>query len=500
MKNWNKNEYQRIIGAKQDGGDVIINFANDDIVVIAISKLLPYDKSDLEIMSIAFNDFELLINEVEVPWDRIRVLTDSDFAKEMSKQADENARQVGDKLKSLREAKKMKAFDLADRAGLTPQTISRIEKGHTDVTFATLRRILAAMGYTLKDLASVEAVGQTNSKSLKDLIKKLTSAGLDSSIVYKIIPKSIQLKIGDVKEPLPVLIYNEITAYLRRVFEWTDENSIESENFMINDLPFKLAFYKTPAKTNVNQLRAYSHYAYFLSRLVTRLNNEDPKFSYPGDIDEFKALYFKNYIALSLSNLVDFCWDLGIAVLPLNDAGVFHGASWNIEGKHVIVLKQKSQSHAKWIFDLLHEIYHVFVHLEETNSSILETDEIDPFSDDASTAELEANAFANQVIFGKNSDELAIEVLEKADYKIEYLKQSLQEVCKAKGLPIDFLANYLAFRLQHQGHNWWPVAASLQVSSPTSFNIVSDKLRGKISIDSLNPIDRNILMSAIVNS
>ena len=64
------------------------------------------------------------------------------------------------------------------------------------------------------------------------------------------------------------------------------------------------------------------------------------------------------------------------------------------------MLKQQVTSHAKWIFDLLHELYHVLVHLKDEDELIVEATEISPISRDEDPRELEANSFANQVVFG----------------------------------------------------------------------------------------------------
>ena len=92
---------------------------------------------------------------------------------------------------------------------------------------------------------------------------------------------------------------------------------------------------------------------------------------------------------ISLEALLDTVWDLGICVIPLTDSGVFHGASWNIDGRHVIILKQKTDSHAKWVFDLLHELYHVFAHLDEDNTSVIEETELNPVDSNDSVEERE---------------------------------------------------------------------------------------------------------------
>src|SRR6185436_8374624 len=112
----------------------------------------------------------------------------------------------------------------------------------------------------------------------------------------------------------------------------------------------------------------------------------------------FRATLIKEYGGLSLQSTLRYAWDLGIVVIPLDDSGYFHGAAWNLNGQFVIVLKQRIKSHAKWLFDLLHEIYHILVHLQNGEDSIIEANEISPLSSEDGK-EAEANSFASQIIF-----------------------------------------------------------------------------------------------------
>src|SRR5207237_5738184 len=89
---------------------------------------------------------------VEIPWSTVRALTDRDFGVHLAAAADEQARHVGRRIKELREGRQLTAKELAARAGITPQSLSRIEHSHHDVVFTTLRRILAAMAASLHDL------------------------------------------------------------------------------------------------------------------------------------------------------------------------------------------------------------------------------------------------------------------------------------------------------------------------------------------------------------
>lgn len=54
-------------------------------------------------------------------------------------------KQVGNAIKRLRRYKKLSQVQLAQKAGLTQATISRIEKGHTKAEVDTLFLILAAL-------------------------------------------------------------------------------------------------------------------------------------------------------------------------------------------------------------------------------------------------------------------------------------------------------------------------------------------------------------------
>jgi len=503
MKKWEHMDYQKIKNASLRKGILNVQFFNGDNIELSLSTLLPVGTKNVDETSISNDDYEISLkaspSDIIIPWDKIRILSDGDFAQDMSKKAEEHSRLVGLRLKTLRERKNIKSLELAQRAGVTPQTISRIEKGHTDVSFATLRRMLAAMGYTLKDLANQETsieIGEPT-KSYPNVLKKLNNAGIDTSLVNKILPDEIKKRLTSSKDVLPHLLQNEISTYFTRIFGWENENFWSNEDLTLKDDPALLAYFKTPKKGNIAQIRAYSHYAYYLANAICKISSIETKLEYPEDLVEFKKNFYAHYATLSLENLLNFTWDFGISVIPLDDQGIFHGASWNINDKHVIVLKQRSDSHARWIFDLLHELYHVFAHLEKPNTSVVETEELNPFGNNDSPEELEANSFANQFLFGHRSEEVAMIALEKAGFKIELLKKAVNETANIEKINADTLANYLAFRLQMSGQNWWGTANSFQITTPQPFVLASKILKERISIQSLNPIDRNLISSAI---
>lgn len=506
MTRWNNTSYQKIIDAKFINENIVVGFENGDVIEVPKGTLIPFGITNIEWSKMDSSPFEIIIpaspNSLEIPWDKLRVITDKEFAKHLAEKSEEQAKLIGVKIKRLREKNEISSKELAERADVSAQTISRIEQGHTDVSFATLRKILAAMGYSLKDLANqeTELEMENTQKSFNVLVKRLSYAGIDSNFLTKrIIPTKIQTALNTQKHKEPSMLLDEAASYVSTVYGWTPSEIWSSQNLVVKPETAQMAFFKKPTNANENQVKAYSHYAFYLAKVVLKASQQKKKVDYPGSIEEFKMEYFKEYESIDLSALLEFVWNLGICVLPLNDSGVFHGASWNIEGKHVVVLKQNTPSHARWIFDLLHELYHVFAHLDEANTSVIEFEEMNPFTNNESIEELEANSFANQVIFGNRAEELAERCVSIANYDIKNLAKAVVHVSKKENVREDFLANYMAFRLSYQGENWWSSAIKMQVTHPNPFDVATKFLKEKIQMQKLSPIDYNLLTTAITN-
>lgn len=505
MERWHNSSYRTIKEVKLLRDKIDVCFEDGDNIIIDQVSLEPIQFSMIEWENFSFNDYEIVVpakpTSFIVPWDKLRVLSDIEFAKHLAKESEKQSRLIGNKIKRLRDRKGIKGNELAERSGLTVQTISRIEKGHNDVNFATLRKILASMGYSLKDLANEEAELELKSspKNFNHLKRRLSYAGIDTTLLTKkIIPLRLKQALHQYKDNPPTLLIDEVISYISTVYDWTPNEIWNSNNLIVKSQPSQLAYFKKPSNANENQVKAYSHYVYYLAKVALK-GYTGTNDNYPESMENFRERYLKKYEKLEFESLLDFVWSLGIIVLPLNDTGVFHGASWNIEGKHVIVLKQNTQSHARWIFDLLHELYHVFVHLDEDNTSVIEVEELNPFSNTEATEELEANAFANQFVFEKHAEEFAQESVELAGYKIENLKNAVVKVAKKRKIREDFLSNYLAFRLSKQGENWWSTASKMQIIDPDPFTISSSFFQSKIQMKNLSPLDFNLLNTAISN-
>lgn len=159
MKRWETREYRQIENAMVRNDALLVQFRDGAMVEVNTNRLLPPDIpngewSDLQVSSNAICA-RVEGRQVEVSWNLIRLLTDSEYSSYEAGRAETQAKTVGMRIRALREGKALSSKELAQRAGISAQSLSRIENGKHDVVFTTLQRILGAMGCTLRDLAEV---------------------------------------------------------------------------------------------------------------------------------------------------------------------------------------------------------------------------------------------------------------------------------------------------------------------------------------------------------
>lgn len=163
MDGWRMPGYAQIVRASARDGRLTVLFADGSWVEIDGDRLLPPEIRDprWDVLSVdECGDFILVptaAEPVDVPADRIRVLTDPAFAEHRARLAQAEARRIGQRLRLLRERRDLTAKEVARRAGITPMSMSRIELGRHDVVLTTLAQILAAMGCSFDDLEAPPA-------------------------------------------------------------------------------------------------------------------------------------------------------------------------------------------------------------------------------------------------------------------------------------------------------------------------------------------------------
>jgi hypothetical protein len=254
--------------------------------------------------------------------------------------------------------------------------------------------------------------------------------------------------------------------------------------------------FKWPASANTTKTAAYTVYAHFLALLMIQATPNLAAKTIPASWRHVRGQILERFGELNLLNIVRYMWDLGIAVLPLKDGGHFHAATWRIRGRNVVVIKQQTSSEARWIIDLLHELWHAAQNPELAEHTIIEADP--PYSDSEQLMEEQiATDFAADVVFRGKADELAEECALTSNRRMEWLKSAVQKVAARHNVRLDLLANYLAYRLSLEGQNWWGVATRLQGETGDPWLEVRDFVLGNIRWDTLSDPDRALLSQAL---
>ena len=85
----------------------------------------------------------------------------------------------------------------------------------------------------------------------------------------------------------------------------------------------------------------------------------------------------------------------------------------------------------------------------------------------------------------------------EAKYDLRSLRSAVQQVAKEEGVPVDYLANYLAYRLSFDGENWWGTARNLQKPGSDPWLTVRNLFLEHADLSKLADPDTNLLRQAL---
>jgi hypothetical protein len=193
-----------------------------------------------------------------------------------------------------------------------------------------------------------------------------------------------------------------------------------------------------------------------------------------------------------------FAWDIGIAVLPLNDSGAFHGAFWRIGGRNVIVLKQRSEFASRSLVDLLHEIRHAGEQPELDELGVIEAGEVLKQSK-KSKGERQAVYFAVASALRGREEELARASYRAADNRVERLTRVVPRIAEQEAVDVGVLADYLAYRLAFEVPpvDWWGAATNLQARTVAPWRLARLALLERLDLSRVDRFDRELLTRAL---
>ena len=385
---------------------------------------------------------------------------------------------------------------LAERLGIKPQQVQRDEaEGYATASLQRLHQVMQALGVELE--AGLELPPQRDAP-LTRLRRRLMQLGLDRRVVDQRFLRDAPDNPG----PSKVL---ELAERAGRLLGLTAAQLL-GESGPLPALATTARF-KAARNTAEVPLDAYARYASSIADIVLRgTASLGPTTPPPGSREVREAIEARaQLIAPALHDplarsdvlfvaALQYLYELRIPVVPMRDPGAFHGACFTRDDRSVIVLKQVTTSSARWLSDLLHELDHVHDPSRNELRSWVELGDIASWTD--APEERHANDFAADVLFSGRAEAVLRQCLVAAGGAVQRLKSVVPRVAEQAGVPVDVLANYLAFQLSRRGVNWWATAVTFQESS-TPWRQAGDLLLQQLDLASLDAVDRTALIDVL---
>jgi transcriptional regulator with XRE-family HTH domain len=385
--------------------------------------------------------------------------------------------------------------ELGDRLGMKEQQIQRYEA--TDYESASLSRIaevVKALGLNVRE----DILLPTAQVSLMAVWDRLKPVGLSRDFVEeRLLPRELAARVQDAQQDADTgALALAVSSIVGRIFGFTPASFFGTSPLSLGRLPVQIARFKLPQRAKESFVGAYTVYAHYLALLVLAAARAERTHDLPQDWEDVRNTISTSYGDITFKNTLRYVWNLGVPVLPLQDKGTFHGACWRASGRSIVVLKQRNLSPARWLIDLLHELFHALDRPDESEFAVIEESEMSEArrnSDD----EREATEFAGDVVLDGRAEELAELCAHLAGGSIPRLKGVVPKIARQEGVSVGVLANYMAFRLSTDGKDWWGAAQNLQEPGENPCCIARDLLVERLDFSRLNPIDRDLLSRAI---
>jgi transcriptional regulator with XRE-family HTH domain len=391
-------------------------------------------------------------------------------------------------------ASRMSQKELAEKLGLKEQQIQKYES--SDYQQASLSRLLE-IARALNVNVRKDLLLPSKGRSPSNVFARFGEIGLSKDfILNRFVPPDLAASLAaDSKDSLDKAVF-AVTRAVSHVFGWTPAAVLGEDRPWLDTGVLGAARFKVSENAEQKSLTVYTFYAHFLALLLVKATDDIAQHALPTDPDEVHRAITDRYGAMTFRSALQYCWDLGVPVLPLNDSGAFHGACWRVAGRNVIVLKQRTQSLARWLYDLLHEFRHAAENPGSPTHAVIEAAETSRERLD-SEEEQEANWFAGEVSLGGRAEELVEKCVSEANGRIPLFKAVVPAVAKAEGVEPAVLANYMAYRLSLQGENWWGTATNLQPEGESPWEVARDVLLQRANLSRLTGIDRELFVQAL---
>ena len=333
------------------------------------------------------------------------------------------------------------------------------------------------------------------------ILSKLKKAGLDRNFVLsRLVKPYYYVKVAKLSGVELDKYTFGLYMHLQRIFGWTWDNLLNSDDLTIPIANTASVKFKVESNRNPKKINVYSMYARFLAQVATDHSKNLIKKNIPTTAIAMRKAIIDSYGSINLENTLNYAWDCGVIVLPLDVKGNFHGVCMRIKGRNVIILNPRKQFIATWLFDLLHELSHAGQ--EPDRESFDEIEEVATSHERrTSKEEIDANDFANAVIFGKDAEIILNQCIEQADGKLKLLKKAISQIAQENQIMIGALANYVAHEskanTKFKYKELLAMAESLQLEEGNPYLITREAFIKRSQLKSLSGMDMGLLFQAM---
>jgi transcriptional regulator with XRE-family HTH domain len=380
---------------------------------------------------------------------------------------------------------------LADRLGLKEQQIQRYEaERYGAASYQRMREIAAAIGVRIRN----DILLPMKPGTFEGLVTKLRQVGLERDFLFTCLLSSDDAARARGEAPTEddASLAAKAGSALERIYGWTYDNLFGAQPLDAPRFAAAEGRFKMPARRPQAAANLFIPYANYLAVIVLNACRDLPRGGIPTDPKMMRRAIVDSRGDVDLRAALHFAWDQGIPVLPLRNRGTFHGACWRYEHRNVVVLKQRSKHEARWLFDLLHELFHAGQRPGDETMEVLEAEETS-VERRTSDEEIAASQFAGDVSLDNRAGSLAEACVQLAGGSVERLKGVVPRIAEQAHVGVGALANYMAFRLSWQGINWWGTAANLQADDGDPWVIARDVFIERFPFRLEDELDRALL-------
>ena len=89
-------------------------------------------------------------------------------------------------------------------------------------------------------------------------------------------------------------------------------------------------------------------YARYLAEVLTDYVRYSPKRDIPTNAFEMRSAIIDSYGSINFENTLNYAWDCGVIVFPVDIKGNFHGACMRIKNRNVVILNPRKRFIATW--------------------------------------------------------------------------------------------------------------------------------------------------------